>query len=465
MTATVDRTPRTRSVGTLAVVCLAQFLIALDYSIIYVALPSVGSDLGLSASLLQWVVSAYAVLFAGLLLVGGRVCDRFGARTVFLVAVAVFGLASALGGVAWEGWPLLAARGLQGLAAAFLQPAVIGLIAAAFPAGSARSRALSVWGAVGASGLAAGVVLGGVLTEFSWRWTFLINVPLTALAVVGGLAWLVTTPRHRGLQRVPLLAATLGTAALLTLVVGLTLLADPGEASAYAALVLTVAAVLGVAFLVNERRSGTVMVDRALRRLTSLRVGVVAAYLYMASVGSEFYLVTLLLQELEGFTPLEAGLGFLPLAALVTLGNVAAGRAVERIGAPGTLALGFLVSVGGLALLAVMLGSGPYATHLLPGLLLSGFGHGMVYTSMFVIGTRDAPTEHQGTAGALMTTSQYLSAAVTVALLTIVLGPTPGDLRFQWAFWVTTAFAAGGVLLAVSAGRVRAAPAAAGGRE
>jgi predicted MFS family arabinose efflux permease len=262
--------------------------------------------------------------------------------------------------------------------------------------------------------------------------------------------------RARSGERVPLTAAVLGTGALLAFVVSLTLVADPAASSALVGGAFLVAALLVIGFLVNEARSQNVMVDRSLRGDRSLKVGIVATYLYMASVGSEFYLVTLLLQELENFSPLWAGLGFLPLAALVTLGNMAAGRAVERIGAETTLTLGFLISAAGLALLAVLLGSGPYATHLLPGLLLSGFGHGVIYTSMFVIGTRDVPEGHQGSAGALMTTSQYLSAAVTVALLTIVLGPVPEAGEFRWAFLVTTGFAVAGALLAPLALRRRA---------
>lgn len=445
---TSSSTKHARAIGALAVLCLAQFLIALDYSIIYVALPSVGVDLALSSSLLQWVVSAYALLFAGLLLVGGRVCDRFGAKSVFLVSVLVFGLASALGGFAQDGVVLLAARGTQGLAAAFLQPAIIGLISATFEAGPTRSRALAIWGAIGASGLAVGAILGGVLTAVSWRWTFLINVPLTLLAAVGGLLLLAAASHNQRSERIPLLAAVLGTSTLLAFVIGLTLVADPGSPAFQAGTAFLVAVVLGAVFLTNEAKSSNVMVDRSLRRTRSLIAGMVATYLYMASVGSEFYLVTLLLQELEGFSPLYAGLGFLPLAALVTFGNMAAGWAVERTSAGATMTAGFLISAVGLVLLALMLGSGSYATHLLPGLLLSGFGHGVVYTSMFVIGIRDVSVGHQGTAGALMTTSQYLSAAVTVALLTIVLGPAPESAEFRWAFLLTAVFAVAGMLIA-----------------
>jgi MFS family permease len=420
------------------VLCLAQFVVALDYSIIYVALPSIGDDLGLGPSLLQWVVSAYAVLFAGLLLVGGRVADRFGAKRVFVVAFAVFGLASALGGVAGDGTALLGARGLQGLAAAFLQPAILGLLSATFADGPVRARALSIWGAVGASGLAVGVVLGGVLTALSWRWTFLINAPLAAVGVIGASPWIVTSRKKAASSRIPLRAALLGTGALLSTVVTLTLLADTRTPWAVFAVALATAVTLIVSFLFSEHSSANVLIERPLRRLPSLRLGVAATFLYMASVGSEFYLVTLLLQKLEGFTPLEAGLGFLPLAALVTVGNIVAGKLVPRWSAGVTLATGFGISTIGLGTFVGFLGSGNYATNLLPGLLLSGFGHGIIYTSMFVIGTRDIPADLQGSAGALLTTSQYLSAAVSVALLTIVLGADPQSTQFRWAFFVTT---------------------------
>lgn len=454
---TLATTPSTssRSAGlALAVLCLAQFVVALDYSIIYVALPSIGTALDLGPGLLQWVVSAYAVLFAGLLLVGGRVADRFGAKRIFIIAIAVFGLASALGGVAGDGTALLAARGLQGLAAAFLQPAILGLLSATFLSGPIRTRAVSVWGAVGASGLAVGVVLGGVLTALSWRWTFLINVPLAGAAVAGAAVWIGATEKNSaGSSRVPMLGALLGTGALLSTVVTLTLLTDirrPWDVFGVA-VGLTVVFVGG--FLWSERSTTNVLIERPLRRLPTVQLGVAATYFYMASVGSEFYLVTLLLQKLKGLTPLEAGLGFLPLATLVTLGNVVAGKLIPRKGSGITLISGFAVSAVGLGFLAAFVGSTTYATGLLPGLLLSGFGHGIIYTSMFVIGTRDVPSELQGSAGALLTTSQYLSAAVTVAVLTIVLGSDPGVGQFRNAFLVTTAASLLGLVVGLRARR------------
>jgi len=430
--------------ATLAVLSVAQFLIALDYSIIYIALPSVSADLRLEPALAQWVISAYAVLFAGFLVVGGRLTDRLGAKRLFVAAIIGFGLASAVGGIAQDGTILLAARGAQGLGAALLQPAILGLIGTTFAAGPARSRALAVWGSVGASGLAAGAILGGVLTSASWRLTFLVNVPLTLLAALGAVIW-ISTPQARVASRVPLIASALGTATVLALVIGLTLGTDHPTAAAVS---LGLAVVMFTAFVRNESRSSNALIERALRSTGSLKAGAAATALYMASVGSEFYVLTLLLQSQKGYTPLQAGLAFLPLAVLVTIGNTAAERFVRRYGPAAILAAGFVIAAAGLLWLALAL-HGSYAGGLLPGLLLSGFGHGVIYTSMFIIGTHDVAPAQQGTAGALLTTSQYLAGALTIAVLTLVLTDSPGQTQFRVAFLLTAAAAAAGALLAL----------------
>ncbi|GLY74298.1 MFS transporter [Actinoallomurus iriomotensis] len=439
-----------RRPATLAVLSVAQFLIALDYSIIYIALPSIAADLGLDSALAQWVVSAYAVLFAGFLVVGGRLTDRVGPARLFIGAIVAFGIASAVGGAAEDGAVLLAARGVQGLGAALLQPAVLGLIGTTFPAGPQRSRALVVWGSVGASGLAAGAVLGGLLTTASWRLTFVVNVPLTLLCALGAAVWIGVGRGRLPAGRIPVLASVFGTGTVLTLVIGLSLGPDRGWASAPTLVCLGLAVVLFAMFVRNERVSPNVLIEHVLRRTRSLRSGATATALYMASVGSEFYLLTLLLQTTKGYSPFEAGAAFLPMAAMVTLGNTAAGRAVRRIGADGVLVGGFAIATTGLLWLSLGLSGPSYAADLLPGLLISGFGHGVIYTGMFIIGTHDVSPEHQGTAGALLTTSQYLAGALTVAVLTLALGPSPDDTRFRVAFLLTTAAAAAGTVLAAA---------------
>ncbi len=304
-----------------------------------------------------------------------------------------------------------------------------------------------MWGSVGAAGLAAGAVLGGLLTTLSWRLTFLINVPLTLLCAAGALVWVTRDRPADGSVPVPAGAAALGTGAAVTLVLGLTLVADRGWTSAPAVGALALAAAALGAFVRNERTARAVLIEPVLRRVRSLRTGALATALYMASVGSEFYLVTLLLQSARGYSPLRAGLAFLPLAVLVTVGNVTAGRVVRRLGPSRVLTAGFVVAAVGLTWLALPLHGGSYARDLLPGLLISGFGHGVIYTGMFLLGTQDVPAGHQGTAGALLTTSQYLTGSVTVAALTLVLGPQPGAAEFRAAFLVTAAAAVAGALL------------------
>lgn len=431
----------------LAVLAVAQFLIALDYSIIYIALPSIAGDLHLQPALAQWIVSAYAVPFAGFLIVGGRLADRVGAKRLFVVAVLSFGIASAIGGAANNGAVVLAARGAQGLAAALLQPAILGLIGTTFPVGPARSRALAIWGSVGASGLAAGAILGGLLTTASWRLTFIINVPLTLLCALAAAIWVASAGDRTPAGRIPLLASVLGTGTVLTLVLGLTLSADAGWGATPTLVCLGLALVLFVAFVRNERTAPNVLIEHVLRRLPALRVAAASTALYMASVGSEFYVLTLLLQAMKGYSPLQAGLAFLPLAVLVTVGNVAAGRAVRRRSPATVLIGGFAIATVGLLWLSLALHGDSYVVDLLPGVLLSGFGHGVIYASMFIIGTHDVPAAQQGTAGALLTTSQYLSGAFTVAVLTLTLGPTPDLASFRTAFLLTTAAAAAGLVV------------------
>jgi MFS family permease len=442
------RTPATGSV--LAVLSVAQFLIALDYSIIYVALPSVAAELHLEPSLAQWVVTSYGVLFAGFLVVGGRLSDRLGAKRLFITAIVLFGVASGVGGAAGTGGVLLAARGIQGLGAALLQPAVLALIGTTFPAGPARRHAVAVWGSVGALGLVAGVILGGLLTTVSWRLIFVVNVPLTLLCALAAHLSVRAAPERSRANPVPVLASVLGTGTVLLLVLGLTVSSDLGWGAPLTLGCLALALVLFAAFTLNEGTARTVLIEPVLRGIGSLRVGAAATALYMASVGSEFFLLTLLLQGRKGYSPLQAGLAFVPLALMITAGSTTAGRTARRFRPAAVLAAGFGIAVAGLLWLSVTLVGDSYPVDLLPGLLLSGFGHGMIYTSMFIIGTHDVPAEHQGTAGALLTTSQYLSGAFTLAILTLALGAAPDDAAFRTAFLITTAAATGGLVLITS---------------
>lgn len=450
-TSTTEDTARSRkAMGGLATLSAAQFLIALDFSVIFVALPSMGADLELSDSAVQWVVSAYSVFFAGFLVLGGRAADRLGPRNLFIAALLVFGVASLVGGFAGQASMLLVARAAQGVAAATLQPSILSLVNTTFEAGRARTRALAVWGTVGASGLAAGVVIGGSLTALSWRWTFFVNLPLVLVCALAAPRLLPSRSKNeRTGMPLNILSAVLCTATVLVTVLGLTLAADGGWTAPVSLISFATALVLLVLFLTRERRSTQPLVEPALRNTRTLLAGCGSSALYMASVaGSEFYLVTLLLQEGRGYEPLEAGIAFLPLAVCITLGNIIAGRLINSIGVRRSLTLAFLIGAAGLAMLGLQIHGDGYVTSILPGLVVSGIGHGMIYTSMFVGGTREVADHNQGVAGALMTTTQYAGGALGVAFLVLVLGTNPDDNRFLVAFLLAGAVAFAGAVLA-----------------
>ncbi|WBB73437.1 MFS transporter [Micromonospora sp. WMMD1128] len=438
----------TSAAGTLAILAIAQFLIALDYSIVYIALPRIGADFDLSESAIQWVVSGYAVFFAGFLIVGGRASDRFGSRNLFIAAMAVFGLAALAGGLATAPALLLVARAVQGVAAAALQPAVIALINTSFAAGPARNRALGVWGTVGASGLAAGVVIGGLLSTVSWRWVFLINLPLAlicALAAPRLLPRLRPTVGHNQLN-VP--SAILCTGTVLSTALALTRASSDGWTSGGTVAMFVLAAVFLGGFVIWERTSTQPLVDPLLRRTRSLLVGCGSTALYMASVGNQFFVLTLLLQQLRGYGPIAAGMAFLPMAVAIAVANSVAARIVSVLGVRMALTLAFVGNAAGLLLLATQVHGENYLLHLLPGLLITGFAHGVTYVSMFIAGTADVADRNQGVGSALMTTSQYMAGALGIAVLVLVLGPDPDAQSFGAAF-LTTALAAGaGAVLA-----------------
>ncbi|MBB0242797.1 MFS transporter [Streptomyces alkaliphilus] len=447
----------------LAILAVAQFLLALDYSIVYVALPSVGGDLSLTESTVQWVVSGYAVFFAGFLIVGGRISSRFGPRNVYLTAMVLFGVASLAGGIASDGATLMAARAAQGVGAALLQPAVIALINTTFAAGPERNRALGVWGTVGASGLAAGVVAGGLLTTVSWRWVFLINLPVTALCVLAGLRLLPRVASRKDL-RLNVISAVLCTGTVLAAALALTQAAAENWTHPTTLACFAAGAVLLVAFVLRERSSSRPLVDPIVRRTRTLLVGCGSTALYMASVGNMFFVVTLLVQELRGYGPIAAGLAFLPMAAAIVLANSVTARVVAALGVRATLTLAFVVAAGGLALLAAQVDGERYVVDLLPGLLITGFAHGVIYVSMFIVGTRDIADHHQGLAGGLMTTTQYMSGALGIAVLVLVLGPGPQQGDFGRAFLTTAGAAALGALLVWLGLSGRAEPARTAGR-
>lgn len=437
--------------GALAGISLAQFILALDYSIVYLALPSMAKDLGLDTALSQWIVSAYGLMFGGFLLLGGRLCDRFGAHGTFAAAVCLFSAASLLGGLAGNGAWLILARGAQGIGAAALQPALLSMIAAHFPSGPSRAKALSIWGAVGALGLVAGVLLGGVFTLFSWRLVFFINFPIGMLCL-----WLLkrkmmpgTAPRHRA--PIPVLAALSGTLAMMSVVLWLTSLAQAGLDDIHTHAWAGAAVVGSLIFFAGEKLGPRPLVARALRRLPGLRTGCWTSACYMASAGAEFFLLTLLLQNVYGYGALRAGLCFLPMAALIVIGNVLAGKLMGKMTAERVLFGGFALAAFGLWLLALSLAGGAFRWRFAVGLLLSGLGHGIIYAANFAAGLKELPEDRQGTGSGLLVTAQYVGGAIALSLLVILLGYYPGETGYYYSFTLLAFFALSGAAAALAA--------------
>ncbi|MBS0849410.1 MFS transporter [Citrobacter sp. JGM124] len=423
--------------------CIAQALIALDYASIYVALPALTHQLALSTSEMQWVISVYGLSFAALLLLGGSLCDRLGARLVFTAGISVFLLASMLGGMATDVMPLLIARSGQGLGAAMLQPAVMALIAQNFQ-GKSHNRALAIWGATGALGLVSGVMLGGILTAVSWRMIFFINVPPGLLAL-----WLVRRhylPIHtREITSTLGIGALMGCAAAGSCVWALMRYSDTGVADFLAN---RVACVMLLLFIFHERYAAEPLLSRTLRQIPGLQTGWLCSALYMASVGSQFYVMTLLWQQMFSLDTIRTGLLFTPLALLIVVGNIIYSRLSARFTHARLLMAGFACAGIGLKLLSVAL-TDSFSLTVITGLALSGLGHGLIYPAMFAVGLTNVPLAQQGRASALMITSQYMSGAVTLAIISVLLGVAPAFNDWSSVFDLLSALAFIGMMVAI----------------
>ncbi|MFD5428200.1 MFS transporter [Streptomyces sp. NPDC127084] len=439
-----SRTTGPHITGTRLLTALAgsQLLVALDFSIIYVALPDVGRSLQFSSAALQWIVSAYAIFFSGFLLLGGQVVDALGANRVFLAAQSLFALASVGAALSGSASTLIAARVGQGVAAAMLVPATLALISSAYPAGPARNRALSIWGSTGAVGLALGVVVGGVLlTVASWPWIFWINLPIVAgcLIAAGGALFKPATHDRR---HVDISGALLASITVVAVVLTFTEVARPHTSWLAVAGSAVMALAAGLLFLLDQRRGRHPLIPAMLYRVRTLQVACLASALYWASFGAEFFVFTLYLQDERGYSALAAGLAFLPLAATIGAGNIITGLLAGHWGLRKLLTVAYSVGAAGLGVLAAASAvSSAYVTVILPGLVLSGLGQGMAFAGTYITGTRDLPAESSGMGSAVINTTQYTGGAIGLAILVVLLGQNPGPASFALAFSVTAVLA------------------------
>jgi EmrB/QacA subfamily drug resistance transporter len=402
----------------LAALCAAFFMVILDVAIVNVALPTIQVDLDFSRQNLQWVVSAYALAFGGLLLLGGRAADLLGRRRMFIAGIGLFALASLLAGLAWSEEALIVARALQGIGAAVMTPAALSILMTTFEEGAERNKALGIWGAVGASGGTVGVLLGGILTDtIGWEWIFFLNVPVGVLVIAAAPFLLRESRGHLAERRFDLAGALSVTAGIAVLVYALVEANDAGWASAQTLGLIAASAALLAAFTVIERRSSAPLVPFSIFRIRAVTGSNVAGLALGAAIFGMIFVLTLYMQQVLGYSPLETGLAWLAMALTALVSSIAASVIVTRVGARVPLAAGLLVGSVGLFLLARIPADGHYWADLFPGLIVFGLGLGTAFVAMSIgalegVGERDA-----GLASGLSNTAQQVGGALGVAVL------------------------------------------------
>jgi EmrB/QacA subfamily drug resistance transporter len=404
----------------LIVLAAAQFMVFLDETVVNVALPSIKADLGFTQPTLAWVVNAYMLAFGGLLLLGGRIADLYGRRRIFLTGTAIFGLASLLDGLALSPGQLVAARALQGVGAALATPAALALVTSLFPPGAERVRALSIWGALSGLGFAVGILLGGIITDLaSWQWVFLINVPI-AVASLGMVPRYITESRSTTRPRFDLPGALTLTAGMTTLVYAVLNAASIAWSAAQTHLLLAIALVLLAAFGLIESRAAAPLIPLGVLRNRRTLVPNAVQFLLGGSLISSFFLLTLYLQQVLGYTPLRAGISYLPLAAGVATATALANKWVPTQGPRRLTAAGLTAAAAGLLVLAHAPVQGSYLLNVLPALVLLGAGAGFAFVSITTAALATVAEPVAGLASALLSTAVMLGGSLGLAVLATV---------------------------------------------
>src|SRR4051812_6451180 len=464
MTPSTETARKDRRWSALALIVTAQFMVILDVAIVNVALPSIKTDLNFSQTNLQWVVSSYAILFGGTLLLGGRLADILGRRRVFIAGLGLFALSSLLCGLAWSEGSLIAFRGLQGLGGALLAPAALSLLMTTFSEGRERNLALGIYGAASGSGAAAGVLLGGVLTSYlSWSWIFFVNVPVGIAAIALAPVLLRESRADLAHRHFDVAGAASVTSGLMLLVYALTRAASDGWTSPSTIGLLAASLALIGAFLVIEDRSRHPLLPLRILRTRTLA----AANATMAVIGAvtfgEFFLLTLYLQEVLHYSAIQSGIAFVAFALTVVVSSNVAQVLVGRLGIRATLTAGLLASAASVAYLTRPPLEGNYFSDLLPAFVLGGAGMGFSFVPVTIASLTGVDRADAGIASGLVNTSRQIGGAIGLAAVsTIAATSTRGfsgsgaaalDHGFRTALYALTALLIVGV--AVAAGLVR----------
>jgi EmrB/QacA subfamily drug resistance transporter len=443
-----------RKSWTLVLCCLAQFMVILDVSIVNVALPSIRKDLGFMATDLQWVVNAYTLTFAGFLLLGGRAADLLGRRRIFIAGLLLFAFASLLGGLSTSQGMLVGARALQGLGGAIVAPATLSILTTTFAEGAERNRALSFWGAMGGAGGATGALLGGVLTDLlGWQWILFVNVPIGVAAALAAQRFVAEGRLDtEGRRYFDVAGATTVTAGLVALCYGIvrTDVKGWGSTETLGAMGLGVA-LLGVFLLIEGRLSARPLMPLKVFRSRTLTGANVVVFFLGASVFAMWYFVSLYLQQVLGYTPIEAGLAFLPMTFSIIVGSTLAGRLVARVGPGRMLTLGMGLVAAGMLLYARLPTHGSYVADVLAPSLLVSVGIGLSFVPVTIAAVAGVAPQQAGLASGLINTSRQVGGSLGLAVLATVatsrtnaLGTDPDAVvaGFHRAFEVGAAFAA-----------------------
>jgi EmrB/QacA subfamily drug resistance transporter len=443
----------------LAIVCAAFFMTVLDVSIVNVALPSIGKSLHFTEANLQWVITAYAITFGGFLLLGGRAADLLGRRRVFYVGVMLFTFASFLCGLAWSEGVLIGARALQGLGAAIISPAALSIITTSFDEGPERNKALGIWGAIGGSGAAVGVLAGGILTKYlGWEWIFFVNVPVGALALLLAPRY-VRESRSGRAQTQDIAGAVTITSGLALLVYSVSEAPNRGWTSAWTIILLALAVVLLIAFVAIESRAKDPLMPFHIFKVKTVAGANVAGLLLGAVVFANFFLLTLYVQRVLGWSALKTGLTFIATAGSAVLWAGLAQMLVTRIGAKKVMSLGFIATIAGLLWYTQIPVHASYVSDLLPGYLLIGFALPFSFIPVSIAALAGVEPHEAGLASGLINTAQQVGGAIGVAITSSVLlthsdtllkegksFPEAWTSGTRWAFWVTVGIAVAGLV-------------------
>jgi EmrB/QacA subfamily drug resistance transporter len=410
-----------RGVYTLLLLCAVQFIDIIDSSIMNVALPSIRHDLGFTQQQLQWVLSGYLVTYGGFLLLGGRAADLLGRRRLLVAGTTLFAVCSLAGGLAANAGVLVGARVAQGVGAALMAPAGLSILTTSFTEGKDRTRALGVWGAISGVAAAAGVFLGGVLSQGpGWRWVLFVNIPVCVLIVVAAFRLVAGERRHARRATLDVPGAVLVTAGMLLLVYALVKAPDAGWGNRHTIGELGTAAALLVAFVVVERRTRQPLFPFAILRIKGLAAADATQLIAFAGFLSVFFFLTLYMQNVLGYTPIQSGSAYLPVTAGIILAAGLSSQLIPRVGTRPIIVAGTLIAAAGIYYLSRIPVHGSYLTDLLPGLAVMSIGLGAVFVTVTTAANSGVPAHQAGLAAGLLNTSLQLGSALGLAVFSAI---------------------------------------------